>query len=538
MSWDSGLTIITGETGAGKSIIIVALSLILGERCDTKAIRDPQKKTVVEATFDIAGFGLEAFFTENDLEYYEHECIVRREIAVGGRSRAFVNDTPVNTTVLKELATHLVDIHSQHSNMLLAKPQFQLDVIDSLAGNQAIRTAYATCYTELKTAEKKLKQLLDESAKLQTEQDYLQFQFGQLQEMKFIENEDSELENLQQRLSNVADLKEALWMVEETMNGDEQSLLSKLNTIASRLDGTTDALPEVSDLSKRVHEAAIDLKDVALTISSIQDNLVDDPAELERVNYRLNTIYALERKHGVNSVGELLALQNKLQLQLDAINNSDEAITALQAQVDEARCKAQSLAKDLSTSRKRVAGDFSSQMKKLAQPLGMKNMEFEVDCSTVPLNANGCDFLEFRVAFNKNQATMPIKDTASGGEISRVMLCIKALVAQAVQLPTIIFDEVDTGVSGDVANRVGEMMGGISRTIQVITITHLPQVAAHGTHHKKVFKTDTAAGTITGVTDLNDEEHMMEIARMLSGKDLNEAAIANAKSLIATSRKS
>lgn len=538
MTWDSGLTIITGETGAGKSIIIGALSLILGERCDSKAIRDPEKKTMVEASFDIEGFGLESFFSENDLDYFEHECIIRREIAVGGRSRAFVNDLPVNITVLKDLATHLVDIHSQHSNMLLAKPQFQLDVIDSLAGNLPLRKAYDTCYAELRAAEKQLKQLQEDYAQSHAEQDYLQFQLGQLIEIKLAENEDTELENLQQRLSNVATLKEALWTVKETMNGDEQSLLSHLNTVAARLEGTVDALPEVADLARRVREAAIELKDVTLTVSGIEDDLVDDPAELERVNDRLNAIYALERKHSVNSVNDLLAIQQKLQAQLDAINSSDDTIAALQAQVDDARRKAQSLAEELSATRKQVAQEFAHKMKMLAQPLGMKNIEFEVACSTVPLNANGCDSLEFRVAFNKNQSTMPIKDTASGGEISRVMLCIKAIVAQAVQLPTIIFDEVDTGVSGDVANMVGEMMGDIAHTIQVITITHLPQVAAHGMHHKKVFKTDTALGTVTGVVDLDDDEHMMEIARMLSGKDLNEAAIANAKALISTSRKS
>ena len=315
-------------------------------------------------------------------------------------------------------------------------------------------------------------------------------------------------------------------------------MLSHLNTVAARLEGTVDALPEVADLARRVREAAIELKDVTLTVSGIEDDLVDDPAELERVNDRLNAIYALERKHSVNSVNDLLAIQQKLQAQLDAFNSSDDTIAALQAQVDDARRKAQSLAEELSATRKQVAQEFAHKMKMLAQPLGMKNIEFEVACSTVPLNANGCDSLEFRVAFNKNQSTMPIKDTASGGEISRVMLCIKAIVAQTVQLPTIIFDEVDTGVSGDVANMVGEMMGDIAHTIQVITITHLPQVAAHGMHHKKVFKTDTALGTVTGVVDLDDDEHMMEIARMLSGKDLNEAAIANAKALISTSRKS
>ena len=536
LDWLPGLTIITGETGAGKSIIIGALSLILGERCDTKSVRDASRKTVVEATFNISGFALKPFFEQNDVEYFEEECIVRREIAPGGRSRAFINDTPVNVSALKDLATHLIDIHSQHSNMLLAKPAFQLSVIDSIADNGALRDQYSEQYTQLKAAEKRLNQLRLVSEKSHTQEDYLRFQLQQLQEMNLSEGEDIELENLQNKLSNINDLKEALWEVESRLNGDEQSTLEQLTAVAARLEATEHALPETTGMAQRVRDAIVDLKDIAQTVGHLQEDLNDDPAQLARVDDRLHAIYSMERKHGVDNVDALIQVQHRYEQQLGDITHNDELIAQLEETVTQLGQQAEASALMLSESRRKVSQSFAEKMQELAQKLGMKNLQFKVDINHTSLMETGCDELEFKVAFNKNQQPMPVKDTASGGEISRVMLCIKTIVAHTMQLPTIIFDEVDTGVSGDVANMVGDMMSDIAQNIQVLTITHLPQVAAHGKHHKKVVKTDNDTDSLTHVLELDDHEHVIEIARMLSGKDLNEAAIENAKSLIATNR--
>ncbi|MBR3100793.1 MAG: DNA repair protein RecN [Muribaculaceae bacterium] len=536
LDWLPGLTIITGETGAGKSIIIGALSLILGERCDTKSVRDASRKTVVEATFNISGFALKPFFEQNDVEYFEEECIVRREIAPGGRSRAFINDTPVNVSALKDLATHLIDIHSQHSNMLLAKPAFQLSVIDSIADNGALRDQYSEQYTQLKAAEKRLNQLRLVSEKSHTQEDYLRFQLQQLQEMNLSEGEDIELENLQNKLSNINDLKEALWEVESRLNGDEQSTLEQLTAVAARLEATEHALPETTGMAQRVRDAIVDLKDIAQTVGHLQEDLNDDPAQLARVDDRLHAIYSMERKHGVDNVDALIQVQHRYEQQLGDITHNDELIAQLEETVTQLGQQAEATALMLSESRRKVSRSFAEKMQELAQKLGMKNLQFKVDINHTSLMETGCDELEFKVAFNKNQQPMPVKDTASGGEISRVMLCIKTIVAHTMQLPTIIFDEVDTGVSGDVANMVGDMMSDIAQNIQVLTITHLPQVAAHGKHHKKVVKTDNDTDSLTHVLELDDHEHVIEIARMLSGKDLNEAAIENAKSLIATNR--
>ncbi|MBQ4367062.1 MAG: DNA repair protein RecN, partial [Muribaculaceae bacterium] len=504
LDWLPGLTIITGETGAGKSIIIGALSLILGERCDTKSVRDASRKTVVEATFNISGFALKPFFEQNDVEYFEDECIVRREIAPGGRSRAFINDTPVNVSALKDLATHLIDIHSQHSNMLLAKPAFQLSVIDSIADNGALRDQYSEQYTQLKAAEKRLNQLRLVSEKSHTQEDYLRFQLQQLQEMNLSEGEDIELENLQNKLSNINDLKEALWEVESRLNGDEQSTLEQLTAVAARLEATEHALPETTGMAQRVRDAIVDLKDIAQTVGHLQEDLNDDPAQLARVDDRLHAIYSMERKHGVDNVDALIQVQHRYEQQLGDITHNDELIAQLEETVTQLGQQAEATALMLSESRRKVSRSFAEKMQELAQKLGMKNLQFKVDINHTSLMETGCDELEFKVAFNKNQQPMPVKDTASGGEISRVMLCIKTIVAHTMQLPTIIFDEVDTGVSGDVANMVGDMMSDIAQNIQVLTITHLPQVAAHGKHHKKVVKTDNDTDSLTHVLELDD----------------------------------
>ena len=532
IGFDDGLTIITGETGAGKSIILGALSLILGERADTKAIRDTGAKTVVEASFDIGGYRLESFFKDNDIDWDEHECLVRRELSPTGRSRAFINDTPVSLNVLRELATRLLDIHSQHSNMLLSQPAFQLSILDSIAGNGALLNDYREAYQAYRDVVKQLSETQQAMEQLRRNEDYIRFQQEQLQAMQLQPDEDKQLEALQSKLSNVTELKEALWSVENDLNSEENSILERLNTVAQRLESAERNLTDVEGMYARVQTALIDLKDIAQEVSAIVDTLNDDPAELARVDERLNNIYTLQRKHNVQDVNQLIEIQRDYERQLGEIEHNDDLINELKARVDANIAVAKGLAQQLSAKRHAAADHFGKELLKLAAPLGMKNIAFEVAFDETDLTASGTDSVEFMMAFNKNQQPMPVKDTASGGEISRVMLCIKTIIARHIQLPSIIFDEVDTGVSGDVANMIGEMMADIARTIQVIAITHLPQVAANGDHHLRVFKTDNEVETLTRVQLLDEQEHVMEIARMLSGKDTNQAAIENAKSLI------
>ena len=527
-----GLTIITGETGAGKSIILGALSLILGERADSKAIRDTSAKTVVEATFDIGGYHLEPFFKTNDIDWDEHECLIRRELSPTGRSRAFVNDTPVALTVLRELTTQLLDIHSQHSNMLLSQPAYQLSILDSIAGNGELLNNYRTAYKSYREAVKALDETQRAMEQLRQNEDYIRFQLDQLQTMQLQPDEDKQLEAQQSKLSNITELKESLWSVESDLNSEENSILERLTAVAQRLEDAERNLSEVEGMSSRVRSALIELKDIAQSVSSIMDTLNDDPAELARIDERLNNIYTLQRKHNAQDVNQLIEIQHEYERQLGEIEHNDDIVEELKARVNACRDEAMKMASQLSDKRQEAAKRFGKELLALANPLGMKNIAFDVAFNTTDLTSSGTDSVEFMMAFNKNQQLTPVKDTASGGEISRVMLCIKTIIARHMRLPSIIFDEVDTGVSGDVANMVGEMMADIAHTIQVIAITHLPQVAANGDHHLRVFKADNEVETLTRVQSLDEQEHVMEIARMLSGKDLNQAAIENAKSLI------
>lgn len=532
IKFDNGLTIITGETGAGKSIILGALSLILGERAEARSVRNPEKKVVVEVSFDISAYALEGFFAENEIDFWKEECIVRREISATGRSRAFVNDTPVTISVLKDLTSRLVDIHSQYSNMLLSKSAFQLSVLDSIADNKEVVSKYNVEYVCYKKLQEQLLEKQNEYEKSRAEEDYIRFQLNQFADLKLTENEDVELENLQKKLSNVSEIKQNLWMISSTLNGEENSILEQLKVVAQRIQSMERNLSEIEGMGERVQSALVELKDIAQSVSYVDDQLVDDPRQLEDVEMRLNSIYELERKHNAASVNELLAIQHKFENQLSLIDNSENQIAEIEAKLKVQKTKVKELALVLSETRKKAAQLFVADLQPLAQTLGMRNLAFDIKFTAIDYTANGADVVEFLFAFNKNQTLLPVKDTASGGEISRLMLCIKSIIARSMSLPTIIFDEVDTGVSGDVANKIGEMMGEICKRIQVLAITHLPQVAAHAHHHLMVYKADDENSTLTHVKALNEEEHVLEIARMLSGKDVNQAAIENAKSLI------
>lgn len=533
IDFKKGLTIITGETGAGKSIILGALSLILGERADLKVIRKAENKSVIEASFNIEAYNdMEHFFEQNDIEFFDNECILRREIASNGRSRAFINDTPVTLSVLRELTLRLVDIHSQHSNMLLADALYQLSIIDSVSGNDSIKADYSKQFSQYKKLKVEIEKLKAEYEKNRQEEDYIQFQLDQIAALKLQENEDEELEREQSRLSNVNEIKQCLWSASSVIQDEDNSIVSQLSVLSRSFLQIENVDADLKELSERLQSLMIELKDFSRTISSIQDSYVDDPNELERITERLNNIYDLENKHKLSCVNELIALQHSYEEKLAVITNSDDEIKRLEEKLIIVEKEARAKAKELSLSRRKGAEIFKQELEKTAIPLGMKNLRFEIGFEDCELCAQGMDKVEFLFAFNKQQQLMPIENTASGGELSRVMLCIKAIIAQNMQLPTIIFDEVDTGVSGEIAHKMGEMMGDISNNIQVIAITHLPQVAVKGNNHLKVYKADTDESTYTSMCELTKEERVEEIARMLSGREIDAAAINNARSLL------
>ena len=532
INFEKGFSIITGETGAGKSIMMGALSLILGEKVDFKAIRNAEKKSVIEAVFSIGEYGLERVFEANDIDYESDECIMRREILPNGRSRSFINDTPVTLPVMRSISMHLVDIHSQHSNLLLSQKSYQLGILDSIIGERGLIENYDKEYKKYTSLRNRLEELKRISSQRKAEEDYLRFQLGQLKELSLTEDEDAELESEERKLSNITEIKSALWDTEQLLDGEMQSVIGDVTTVSQKLGQIESVCSEAAELNDRISSILIDLKDISRTVAGLQSNLVDNPAELERIQERLNAIYSLETKHKVSSSNELLKLQNKLEAQLADIDSTEEEIGELEGEVASQRVETMKSAELLSAARKTAAASFASSLIGVATPLGMKNLRFEIEFEQVDLCCDGIDSVQFLFSFNKQQALMPVASSASGGEISRLMLCVKSIMARSMQMPTIIFDEVDTGVSGDIANRMGEMMKEISRTIQVITITHLPQVAVKGAVHYKVFKQDSADSTFTSIKRLDKEERVREIAQMLSGEAIDEAALNNAKSLL------
>ena len=536
ITFEPGLTIITGETGAGKSIMMGALSLILGDKVESRAIRAIDKKSVIEVIFNIEEYGLRQFFADNDIEYYDDgECIMRREISPNGRTRGFINDTPVTLPVMRALSVQLIDIHSQHSNMLLSSHRYQLSILDNLYPDKKLLEEYIKEYEAYKRIEGKIKDLKENNARRKSEEDYLRFQLSQIKELELINDEDIELEAIERRLSNVNEIKSNLWQCLQLLDGDEDgenSILNGLATVAGNLSHISRMCDDVSGMDDRVESALIELKDITRTIATLQDSIMDDPAELERVSGRLGNIYSLENKHKVQSVNELLMLQSEYETQLAEIDGFDDEIECLEKELKHQETVVSKLAIELSERRKATSKIFENNLKDLAVPLGMKNLQFKIEFEQVPFSPTGIDAVRFLFSFNKQQPLMPVETTASGGEISRLMLCIKSIIAKNMKLPTIIFDEVDTGVSGDVANRMGDLMKDISGNIQVITITHLPQVAAKGDNHFKVYKQDTADSTHTSVRRLESDERVMEIAAMLSGDKVSEAAIDNAKILL------
>ncbi len=529
-----GLTVMTGETGAGKSIIMGALSLILGQRADAKAVRAGAQKCVIEATFDIEGYGLESSFVDNDLEYDSHSTIVRREVLESGKSRAFINDTPVQLSLLKTLGEALIDIHSQHQNLLLGKSAFQQEVIDALAQDKEQLSDYRKQYKLLVGLRDSLRQLKEEAAKGAEEADYIRYQLEKLDEAQLKEGEIEELEEEQELLSHAEEIKSGLVSISGQLEADGPCVLQVLKQLQSEAQNISRIYPGLKEIAERMESDYIDLKDIADDISGQAEAVSIDPSRLSFVEERLSTIYSLLKKFDKETVGELIQVRDSLQERVLHIDNSSEEIEEAERQLKEQTERAAKSASTLSAIRQKAAKSFEKALVEKVAYLGMANVQFKVQFSTLDdFSASGTDEIQFLFSANKNQPLKPAGEVASGGEISRLMLSIKSLIAAAKTLPTIIFDEIDTGVSGDIADRMGEVMKQISSHLQVITITHLPQVAGKGETHFRVYKEDDDSSTQTHITELKGDDRIREIARMLSGSHITEQAIANARTLLA-----
>ncbi len=536
INFGSGFSVITGETGAGKSIILGAIGLLLGQRADVKAIRVGASKCIIEARFDISAYGMQPFFEENELEY-EEECILRREVSASGKSRAFINDTPASLSQMKELGEQLIDVHSQHQNLLLNKEGFQLNVLDILSHNEEALSVYQNIFGEWKKAQQDLEALIARANQDKSDEDYIRFQLEQLEEARLSDGEQEELEQEADTLSHAEEIKAGLYRVGQTLYSDEGGLLSELKECLNTMLGLQRVYPAAGELAERMESTYIELKDISQEVSGKEDEIEFNPERLEEVNERLNMIYTLQQKHRVSTVGELLALTDEYAAQLSAITSSDEHIEELKTRCDALYNKVKKQAAVLTKARTAAAREVEKQMAARLIPLGMPNVRFqvEIDGRKEP-GIHGADTVNFLFSANKNGALQSISSVASGGEIARVMLSVKAMIASAVKLPTIVFDEIDTGVSGEIADRMADIMQEMGeQDRQVISITHLPQIAARGRAHYKVYKQDNETETNSHIRCLTDDERVEEIAHMLSGATLTEAALNNAKVLLKSS---
>lgn len=528
-----GFSVITGETGAGKSIILGAIGLLLGNRADSKSIKAGRDRCVIEAHFDLSKYDMQQFFTDNDIDEDLSDTIIRRELTAAGKSRAFINDTPVSLTKMRELGEQLVDIHSQHQNLLLQKEDFQLNVVDIIAQNEKQRKNYEAAYNQYKQANQKLNALKAEIEKNRENEDFLRFQFKELDEAQLQNGEQEELEQEYEMLSHSEDIKTALYQADNHLSGDDGNIIERLKQASEQLANIKDVYPEVTELLERIDSSYIELKDIAQEINGLTDHVEFDPARLETINERLDKLNSLQQKFHVRDLGELIETYHQLKEQLSHIDHSDEDVEALEQEVIQLLEKAQKQAKELTAIRTKAAKKVEEEMKQRLIPLGIPNVRFSISLTEKPLSHDGGDKVSFLFSANKSTPLQPVTQVASGGEIARVMLSLKAMISGAVKLPTIIFDEIDTGVSGKIAEKMAQIMvemGNHER--QVLSITHLPQIAAMGSHHYKVSKEETDEGTISRMTELSQQERVQEIAQMLSGSDVSEAALANAKELL------
>lgn len=532
IQFSQGMTVLTGETGAGKSIIIGALSLVMGQRADTRIVKEGEQKAVVEISFDIKNYNLQDFFDENELDYNDL-TVIRREVLNNGKSRAFINDTPAQLSLLKDLSNKLLDIHSQHENLLLATENYQLQVVDTVAGNSAEQNNYFTSFEIWNAAKAHLQKLKKEAEKQSADRDYIQFQLNQLDEAKLTEGEQAELEIELETLSHVEEIKTELQKVDTLLESEETNVLTAVKESRNAIQKIKSYLPESDNWAERLDDILIELKDITSEISSAQNKIEFNPERLEFVDNRLGILISLQKKFKVQSVEELIELREIYRRQLDRIGNMDEELSEAEKSVRECFDRMKSAAQKLSSSRKKIIPFIEKHLVEQLLNLGMPDIQFKVNVtSTNEYTPVGNDLVTFLFSANKNRSVQPVAEIASGGEISRLMLAIKSMLVSKADLPTIIFDEIDSGVSGEIAGRMGEIMKMMSRNSQVIVITHLPQIAAKATDHFKVFKDNSGSETQTFIKHLTPEERILEIAQILSGKQVTEAALMNAKELM------
>lgn len=528
-----GFSVITGETGAGKSIILGALGLLKGNRADTKQIRQGEERCVIEAHFDIRQYDLKDFFLENDLDDDPHDCILRREININGKSRAFINDTPASLSVMKDLGERLIDIHSQHQNLLLNKEDFQLHVVDILTKDEDTLRKYQESYQNYKKEQTILEEMIAKVSKDQENEDYLRFQLQELSDAALSEGEQEILEQEISTLEHAEEIKSALYLSQNLISNESNGIIETLNQVSQQLQKIEQIYTPVQEISQRMESCYIEMKDLLQEITAQGDQVSYNPQQLEQSQARLDTINSLEHKYHVASIAELIAYQQKIQEQINLLDHSDEEIQKQKDIVAKLLDNCTQQAERLTTIRKKAAKTIESEMKARLVPLGIPKINFKVDIKPKELSPNGKDSVSFLFSANTNSPLSPVSQVASGGEIARVMLSLKAMISGAVKLPTIIFDEIDTGVSGSVAEKMAHIMDEMGNNHrQVISITHLPQIAAMGKNHYKVSKTETPNGTISNMTPLNEQQRIEEIAQMLSGSNITKAALANARELL------
>jgi len=532
LSFEPGFSVITGETGAGKSILLGALSLILGQRAETRVIKEGADKCLVEAEFDIHSYNLSSFFEQNDLEFSAVNCCIRRELYSNGKSRAFVNDSPVSLSLLKELTAQLIDIHSQHQNLLLGNDIFQRGVVDAVADNVVVRNTYRTEFLNYKELVSSLRKLEDTARKAKEEEDYLRFQFNQLEEAKMEEGEQEKLESEWEMLTHAEEIKIGLSKIFYLLDEEEHGVAPSLKLALNQIDSLQNVYSKLREPRERIRSCFLDMKDLARELEVLLNDVEVNPNRTEQINDRLNQLYSLQQKHRVKDTSQLIALRDEFAGKLSVIDSFEEELENLHTNLSEAEARAQSLADKLSDTRSGKTKYLEQRLVDQLVQLGIPKAILKVEQTRKSMDLDGQDQITFLFSANKNLSPQPINQIASGGEISRIMLSIKSIIADFTCLPTLLFDEIDTGVSGEIAHKMGEIMRDIAEKRQVIAITHLPQIAAKGKNHYKVYKTEQNDRSVTVVRSLQKEERLLEIAQMLSGANVSEAAIHNAQTLL------
>lgn len=535
--FNPGFSVITGETGAGKSIILGAINLLLGQRADVKSIKSNSSKCVIEAHFDISRYNMQDFFIENNIDFDDTDCILRRELNSSGKTRAFINDTPVALNLMRTLGQQLIDIHSQHQNLLLNEEDFQLNVVDIIAKDRELLIKYKEHFNAYKDAKKAVDRLCKEIEENKKNEDYIRFQLKELTEAELKDGMQEELERESEKLSHVEEIKTALYSAGTSLNSYESdnNVLDKVKEASRSIIGITSIYPEISSISDRLESCFIELKDISDEINSEADNIEFDPSRLEQINSQLDKIYSLEQKYHVSNIADLINIQNNLEKQISNIDNSDEELDKLKSEEARLLKECEAIASKLTEIRTKASKVIEQEMRNRLIPLGIPNVRFSIKIENKNISEDGHDRISFLFSANTSTPVQPVAQVASGGEIARVMLSLKAMISGAVKLPTIIFDEIDTGVSGKIAEKMGDIMQEMGKANrQVISITHLPQIAAKGTTHYKVFKEETEHGTSSRMLILSKDERTKEIAQMLSGSEISDAAINNAKELLKT----